>query len=246
MSKLIRISLGVDVDHNLIDFPINIYTGTTSGDTTNWRFTETPVLTFESVTTSPLEFYVEDELLSFGLRLEGQGCHLQDLFVESPRVDCEICGDFVEYLPPQPSATPNPTPPPTPNPTATPGGTPNPTNSPTPSSTPDATPNPTNSPTPSPTVETQTYYRIESCVGGLSYHAPKDEYCNFGSISALTSSFNVGEVVQFIIASGGCGSATYCGTISNVNFSAVSGSETAYISRIVPVPDCEDTIHCAQ
>ena len=272
MSKLIRISLGVDVDHNLIDFPINIYTGTTSGDTTNWGFTETPVLTFESVTTSPLEFYVEDELLSFGLRLEGQGCHLQDLFVESPRVDCEICGDFVEYLPPQPSATPNPTPPPTPNPTATPegtpnptatpggtpnptnsptpsstpGGTPNPTNSPTPSSTPDATPNPTNSPTPSPTVETQTYYRIESCVGGLSYHAPKDEYCNFGSISALTSSFNVGEVVQFIIASGGCGSATYCGTISNVNFSAVSGSETAYISRIVPVPDCEDTIHCAQ
>ena len=254
MSKLIRLSLGVDVDHNLIDFPINVYTGTTSGDTTNWSFTETPILTFESVTTSPIEFYVEDELLSFGLRLEGQGCHLQDLFIESPRVDCEICGDFVEYYPPQPTPNPTPssTPGGTPNPTnsptpsATAGSTPLPTNSPTPSTTPNATPNPTSSPTPSPTVETQTYYRIEGCVGGLSYHAPKDVYCNFGSTDPLTSSFNVGDVVQFIIASSGCGTATYCGTISNVNFSAVLGSETAYISRVVAVPDCEDIVHCAQ
>jgi len=167
--------------------------------------------------------------------------------------DCPT--NFVEYpltadptSTPLPSATPGSTPNPTnsPTPSATAGSTPLPTNSPTPSTTPNATPNPTSSPTPSPTVETQTYYRIEGCVGGLSYHAPKDVYCNFGSTDPLTSSFNVGDVVQFIIASSGCGTATYCGTISNVNFSAVLGSETAYISRVVAVPDCEDIVHCAQ
>lgn len=91
--------MGVDGDHNLSDFPVNVYTGTTTGDTTNWGFTETPVLSYVELTSSPLEFWVDDEILSFGIRIEVDGCNSHDIFVESPRVDCEMCAHFVELVP---------------------------------------------------------------------------------------------------------------------------------------------------
>ena len=286
MSKLIRIGLGTDPNHSLEDFPVNVYTGTTSGDTSNWGFTEEPVLTFPMVTSSPLEFFIEDELLSFGVRLESGGCHPQDLFVESPRVDCDLCvsfieyepvdcdmeGDFNEYYQPTPSpsqnptstpqSTPNATPSPTQNPTSTPQGTPFPTPEPTPNTTPNptATPNATPEPTPNPTLEptltpsrtpnpttnTGWFYRIQSCENALDFHAPLQEICLQGNLALTTASFSVGDVVQFIIRSSGCNSATYCGTIIDTNFSAPLDSHTAYISREIPVPSCGDTLHCGQ
>lgn len=262
MSKLIRISLGVDPNHNLTDFPVNIYTGSTSGDTTNWGFTETPVLTFPMVTSSPFEFYIDDELLQFGLRLESGGCNNQDILVDSPRVDCDMCGNFEEYNPPQPTSTPNPTqgptqtplPPPTatnqatPQPTGTPTSTPEGTAFPTPNPTanPTSTPNATPEPTPNPTLG-GTYYRIQSCNNALDFHAPKNIYCGPGGIlTPLSNTFIVGDVVQFIDSNAGCGTATYCGIVIDDNFVANPNSQTAYISRVAPVGGCEDELHCVQ
>ena len=291
MSKLIRIGLGTDPNHSLEDFPVNVYTGTTSGDTSNWGFTEEPVLTFPMVTSSPLEFFIEDELLSFGVRLESGGCHPQDLFVESPRVDCDLCvsfieyepvdcdmeGDFNEYYQPTPSpsqnptstpqstpnATPNATPSPTQTPTKTPQGTPFPTPEPTPNSTPNptstpnATPNATPEPTPNPTLQPtntptrtlnpqETYYKIQDCQTSQYFHAPQDVQCQQSNFILSIQSYSLGDVVQFIHASAGCGSATYCGTIVDTNFNAAADSETAYISREAPVPSCDDMLHCGQ
>lgn len=383
MSKLIRISLGVDPNHSLTDFPVNIYTGSTSGDTTNWSFTETPVLTFPMVTSSPFEFYIDDELLQFGLRLESGGCNNQDILVDSPRVDCDMCGNFEEYNPPQPTSTPNPTqgptqtplPPPTatnqatPPPTGTPTSTPTPTITPStsddglfeffmsepvlteselcnqsfnlqvknaegsgnnwnmytvknmdgsnyylptdgvdywvviaradlspslynqpvssanytpvspgvyinkvrlrnyltqgalglgaygwlgsscptpnPTANPTSTPNSTPEPTPNPTLG-GTYYRIQSCNNALDFHAPKNIYCAGGILTPLSSTFIVGDVVQFIDSNAGCGTATYCGIVVNDNFVANPNSQTAYISRVAPVGGCEDELHCVQ
>ena len=250
MSKLIRINLGVDPDHNLADFPVNIYTGTTTGDTTNWGFTETPVITFPMVITTPFEFWVDDELLSFGIRLESGGCNNVDLLVNAPRVDCEMCMNVVPYNAPQPTSTPQPTQQPTatPIPSSTPNSTNSPTSTPnaTPNPTPNATPNPTPNATPNPTVGTSSYYRIQTCNNALDIHVPKNVYCAGGSLSTLTNSFSIGETVQLIFANGGCGSATYCGVIVDENFQAPLNSENGYISRIVPVGGCEDDSHCVQ
>jgi len=372
MSKLIRIGLSTDPNHSISDFPVNVYTGTTSGDTSNWGFTEEPVLSFPEVITSPLEFYVDDELLSFGIRLQSDGCHEQDIFIESPRVDCDLCVSFMEHVPPQPTATPNPTPNPTTtilptnaptstpnatpqptpektaNPTATPQGTPfptpNPTNEPTPNPTNEPTPNPTNDPTSTPGLQscrfvfvpnsintsgygldyvqggnivitpfsnltstpttydgvvgevygvcseshplyydfnaqgggtaitdpsgverppnggicsinkncvysppqTETYYRIQDCINGFDFHAPQGMQCQGGNFIIPINTYSVGDVVQFIYASAGCGSATYCGTIIDTNFQAAVDSETAYISREAPVGGCNDFLHCQQ
>ena len=150
MSKLIRVNINLDNSHSLTDFPVDIYSGTTTGNTTN--------LVYAAVTTSPVTFQIDDNILTFGLKLVSTGCLDQVLLIESPRVDCEICADFVEYLDPaptpQPSVTPNPTATigSTPNPTATIGSTPPPTPSPSPSVTIYLAPPPTPSPSPSPST----------------------------------------------------------------------------------------------
>jgi len=155
MSKLIRVNINLDNSHSLNDFPVDIYSGTTTGNTTN--------LILSNVTTSPVTFTVDDNINEFGLKLVSTGCLDQVLLIESPSVDCDMCADFVEYF--NPSATPNPTdgstPAPTPNPSATPNvtpdatpnSTPNPSATPnvTPDATPNSTPNPTDGSTPAPT-----------------------------------------------------------------------------------------------
>lgn len=142
MARKVRIDLSLDNTHSLSDFPISIYSGTTSGTTTE--------LVYANITSGPVEFEVEDSDLNIVngehpflfVRFSSDGCHDEIVKVPVPRVDCEMCVSFVPYGQP-PTATPNPTNEPTPNPTA----------SPTPSETPDATPNPTNQPTPNPTNE---------------------------------------------------------------------------------------------
>ena len=151
MSKLIRVNINLDNSHSLTDFPVDIYSGTTTGNTTN--------LVYMGVTTSPVTFTVDDSIMEFGLKLVSTGCLDQVLLIESPSVDCEICADFVEFFNPNPTPnatsdvtpqpTPNATPQPTPN--ATPDATPLPTNGSTPQPTPDATPVATPNATPLPT-----------------------------------------------------------------------------------------------
>jgi hypothetical protein len=184
---------------------------------------------------------------------------------ENPDVINDCPTNIVEYpltpsTTPQPSPTPSATngstPVPSPSPSATNGSTPVPSPSPSatqnatplPSPSPSATQNATPLPSPSPTLAPDYFYRIEGCNGGLDYHAPKDVYCNFGSLSAMYGEEkSIGDVVQFVLGtSGSCGGGTYCGTIVSTTFTAPAGSENAYISRIPQVAGCEDQIHCTQ
>ena len=101
MSKLIRVNINLDNSHSLTDFPVDIYSGTTTGNATN--------LVYGGVTTSPVTFTVDDSIMDFGLKLVSTGCLDQVLLIESPSLDCEICADFVEYYDPVPSPTPQTT-----------------------------------------------------------------------------------------------------------------------------------------
>jgi hypothetical protein len=143
MSKLIRVNINLDNSHSLTDFPVDIYSGTTTGNATN--------LVYAGVTTSPVTFTVDDSIIEFGLKLVSTGCLDQVLLIESPSVDCEICADFVEFFNPAPTPQPTPDVTPQPTPNATPLSTPNATPNVTPNATPDATPLPTNGATPNPT-----------------------------------------------------------------------------------------------
>ena len=95
MSKLIRVNINLDNSHSLTDFPVDIYSGTTTGNATN--------LVYAGVTTSPVTFTVDDSIIEFGLKLVSTGCLDQVLLIESPSVDCEICADFVEFFNPAPT-----------------------------------------------------------------------------------------------------------------------------------------------
>ena len=154
MARKVRIDLSLDNTHSLSDFPVDLYSGTTSGTTTE--------LVFANITEGPVVLEVEDSVLNivngehpfFYVRFSSEGCHDEIVKVQVPRVDCTLCVSFIPYgftPTPNPTETPLPTPEPTPNPTnqPTPEPTPNPTNQPTP----EPTPNPTNEPTPNPTAE---------------------------------------------------------------------------------------------
>ena len=95
MSKLIRVNINLDNSHSLTDFPVDIYSGTTTGNATN--------LVYAGVTTSPVTFTVDDSIIEFGLKLVSTGCLDQVLLIKSPSVDCEICADFVEFFNPAPT-----------------------------------------------------------------------------------------------------------------------------------------------
>ena len=155
MARKVVITLSLDNNHDLNDFPIDIYTGLTSGDTSQ--------IVFSGVTQSSIELEVEDadinvvnnEAPYFYVRLSSSGCHDEIIKVHSPRVDCTMCVVFEQYG--SPTSTPNPTPTNTPTPTSTETPTPTPTATdeptPTPTSTDEPTPTPTSTdePTPTPT-----------------------------------------------------------------------------------------------
>lgn len=112
----------------------------------------------------------------------------------------------------------------------------------TPTPTPTATPTPTPTPTPSPTLQTRYFYRIVDCNSGLNYLLSKTSYCVNSNLTNLNQSFTYGEVVQYKL--GGCGGATYCGTIIDTNFTSTSLAD-GFISNLVTY-DCQDIIHCNQ
>lgn len=169
MGRLVRVNISLDDSHSLDDFPVDLYSGLTSGDTTN--------LVFANIVSSDIPFNLEfeDEDINVStdpnnpftpyvyLRISSDGCYDEIIKLNVPRVDCDLCVDFQEIIPePTPTSVP-PTPiPPTPTPTsipptATEGPTPTPTPTstdgptPTPTSTDSPTPTPTNTPTPTST-----------------------------------------------------------------------------------------------
>jgi hypothetical protein len=169
MGRIVRLNISLDNSHSLDDFPVDLYSGLTSGDTTN--------LVYANIVSTdiPLDLMFEDSDLNVSndpnnpfaphcyMRISSDGCYDEIIKLEVPKVDCEMCVDFQEIIPePTPTSIP-PTPtsiPPTPTsipPTPTEGPTPTPTPtlppgpSPTPTTTSTPTPTPTSSPTPSPT-----------------------------------------------------------------------------------------------
>ena len=153
MARKVRIDLSLDNTHSLSDFPVSLYSGTTSGTTTE--------LVYANITSGPVEFEVEDSDLNIVngehpflfVRFSSDGCHDEIVKVPVPRVNCELCVSFVPYGQQQPQPTPVPTATPNPTPNATNQPTPNPTNEATPNPTPNATNQPTPNPTPNPTNE---------------------------------------------------------------------------------------------
>jgi len=158
MGRIVRLNISLDNSHSLDDFPVDLYSGLTSGDTTNLVYAN---IVSEDI---PLDLMFEDSDLNISndpnnpfvphcyMRISSDGCYDEIIKLEVPRVDCEICVDFQEIIPePTPTSIP-PTPtsiPPTPTsipPTATEGPTP----TPTPTLPPGPTPTPTSTPTPTP------------------------------------------------------------------------------------------------
>ena len=158
MGRIVRLNISLDNSHSLDDFPVDLYSGLTSVDTTNLVYAN---IVSEDI---PLDLMFEDSDLNISndpnnpfvphcyMRISSDGCYDEIIKLEVPRVDCEICVDFQEIIPePTPTSIP-PTPtsiPPTPTsipPTATEGPTP----TPTPTLPPGPTPTPTSTPTPTP------------------------------------------------------------------------------------------------
>jgi hypothetical protein len=148
MGRLVRLNISLDNSHSLDDFPVDLYSGLTSGDTTNLVYAN---IVSEDI---PLDLMFEDSDLNISndpnnpfvphcyMRISSDGCYDEIIKLEVPRVDCEICVDFQEIIP-EPTPTPTPTPTNTPTPTPTNSPTPTPANSPTPTSTETPTPTPT-------------------------------------------------------------------------------------------------------
>ena len=121
MGRIVRVNISLDNSHSLDDFPVALYSGLTSGDTTN--------LVYSNIVSSdiPLDLTFEDADLNINsdpsnpfaphcyIRLSSDGCYDEVIKLEVPRVDCSICVDFQEILPePTPTDVSNPTPTPTP------------------------------------------------------------------------------------------------------------------------------------
>ena len=179
MGRIVSVNISLDNSHSLDDFPVDLYSGLTSGDTTNLVFAN---IVSEDI---PFNLQFEDSDINISsdpnnpftpylyLRISSDGCYDEIIKLEVPRVDCEICVDFQEIIPePTPTNVPNPTPTPTqvPNPTPTPTDVPQPTPTstvgPTPTATdPESTPTPTSTnipPTPTP-ADPYNYYFLRTC-----------------------------------------------------------------------------------
>ena len=127
------------------------------------------------------------------------------------------------------------------------------TNTPTPTPTPQPSPTPTPQPfptkTPMPTIAPMVNYRIEDCVTGLSYNAPKGVWCISGQLQLDPNytPYQIGQVVQLKAASNAtdCNfSATFCGTISSTTYNSSDENTDALITRLAPTT-CINSNHCA-
>ena len=103
---------------------------------------------------------------------------------------------------------------PTVTPTVTPSYTPTytPTNTPTISDTPTNTPTPSNSGAGGP-GKGNPNWKIEQCLTGTIYYVSKFTGCISGNEASLSTSFSVGNIVQFKAGTCSSGAASGCGEI---------------------------------
>ena len=128
MGRIVRLNISLDNSHSLDDFPVDLYSGLTSGDTTN--------LVYANIVSTDiqLDLMFEDSDLNVSndpnnpfvphcyMRISSDGCYDEIIKLEVPKVDCEMCVDFQEIIPeptptsipPTPTNVSNPTPTPTP------------------------------------------------------------------------------------------------------------------------------------
>jgi len=105
MSRKVRVDFSLYNNHSLDNFPIDLYSGLTSGDTTNLIYSNI------SSTDVPFDLEFEDSVLNVNdgtndphhpycyLRINSEGCYDKIILLEVPRVDCEMCAIFVEVIP---------------------------------------------------------------------------------------------------------------------------------------------------
>ena len=112
MGRIVRLNISLDNSHSLDDFPVDLYSGLTSGDTTN--------LVYANIVSTdiPLDLMFEDSDLNVSndpnnpfaphcyMRISSDGCYDEIIKLEVPKVDCEMCVDFQEIIP---EPTPSPT-----------------------------------------------------------------------------------------------------------------------------------------
>jgi hypothetical protein len=104
MSRKVRVNFSLDNNHSLDDFPINLYSGLTSGDTTN--------LIYANIVSNdvPFDLEFEDSDLNVNdgsitphhpycyLRINSDGCYDEIILLEVPRVECHMCATFIEQV----------------------------------------------------------------------------------------------------------------------------------------------------
>lgn len=103
MGRIVRVNFSLDSGHSLNDFPVNLYSGLTIGDTTN--IVRSNILSADV----PFNIEFEDSDLNINtdpsihrhpycyLRISSEGCIDETILLEVPRVDCEMCASFEEY-----------------------------------------------------------------------------------------------------------------------------------------------------
>lgn len=136
MSRKVRVNFSLDNGHSLDDFPVDLYSGLTIGDVNT--------LVYANIVESdiPFDLEFEDSDLNINtdpnnpnhphcyIRISAEGCMDEVMKLDVPRIDCEMCGEFIEVHP-TPTPYPTSTPQPTPQPSSTPSNTPTPTPQPT-------------------------------------------------------------------------------------------------------------------
>jgi hypothetical protein len=95
-------------------------------------------------------------------------------------------------------------------------------------------------------------YRIRRCGDELDFNASKTQYCYNSNLTALNTTFSVGDWVKFkgannsTTCSGINGdNAAYCGEIIDINYSSSHQATDAMLTRNMTVTDCNDPIHCS-
>jgi len=117
MGRKVKVNFSLDNSHSLDDFSVDLYSGLTMGDVNSLVYANI----VEDDIPFDLEFEDSDLIVSTDpgnphhpycyVRMSSNGCHDVVIKLEVPRVDCEICARFIEFIEPTPTPSATPTPP---------------------------------------------------------------------------------------------------------------------------------------